>query len=252
MKIHSLFILKRTGICIYSRNFTKDFENIEVNLVTPFFSAIFSFSENVISKKTPEVLEMSELRFVFKVQDEFIFTILCDSSASLLFVSSRLTRIADEFFDMFPDPSVIKDYQQIDEPKYDELVDSIITGEEEIYTSKVFYSKVINVFKELIYENEVIGAALLSIKGNVIYTSLPNEVLVNSLKELEIRYRVGSLTLPEIYSRLENGQKMVSKIIDIPWKLDPLLIVVLYDTVVPLGWAEVNLDRIANKIINII
>ncbi|MHA2186536.1 MAG: hypothetical protein ACXAAI_16215 [Promethearchaeota archaeon] len=219
MKIHSLFILKRTGICIYSRNFTKDFENIEVNLVTPFFSAIFSFSENVISKKTPEVLEMSELRFVFKVQDEFIFTILCDSSASLLFVSSRLTRIADEFFDMFPDPSVIKDYQQIDEPKYDELVDSIITGEEEIYTSKVFYSKVINVFKELIYENEVIGAALLSIKGNVIYTSLPNEVLVNSLKELEIRYRVGSLTLPEIYSRLENGQKMVSKTFHGNWIL---------------------------------
>ncbi|MHA1914868.1 MAG: hypothetical protein ACW97V_10935 [Promethearchaeota archaeon] len=195
---------------------------------------------------------MSELRFVFKVQDDFIFTILSDSSASLLFVSSRLTRIADEFFELFPDTSKIKDYQQIDEPKYDELVDSIITGEEEIYMSKVFYTKVIDVFKELMYENEVIGAALLSIKGNVIYTSLPNEVLVNALKELEIRYRVGSLTLPEMYSRLENGQKMVSKIIDIPWKLDPLLIVVLYDTVVPLGMAEVNLDRIASRIINII
>ncbi|MHA2051318.1 MAG: hypothetical protein ACW986_17020 [Promethearchaeota archaeon] len=252
MKIHSLFILKKTGICIYNRNFTNDFKNIEVNLITPFFSAIFSFSENVISKKTPEVLEMSELRFVFKVQDDFIFTILSDSSASLLFVSSRLTRIADEFFELFPDTSKIKDYQQIDEPKYDELVDSIITGEEEIYMSKVFYTKVIDVFKELMYENEVIGAALLSIKGNVIYTSLPNEVLVNALKELEIRYRVGSLTLPEMYSRLENGQKMVSKIIDIPWKLDPLLIVVLYDTVVPLGMAEVNLDRIASRIINII
>ena len=251
MKIHSLFILRKTGICIYSRNFTKDFENIEVNLITPFFSAIFSFSENVISKKTPEVLEMSELRFVFKAQEDFIFTILSDSSASLL-VSSRLTRIADEFFDLFPDKSSIKDYQQIDVPKFDELVDSIITGEEEIYMSKMFYTKVIDVFKDLMYENEILGAALLSIKGNVIYTSLPNDILVNSLKELEIRYRVGSLTLPEMYSRLENGQKVVSKIIDIPWKLDPLLIVVLYDTVVPLGMAEVNLDRIANKIINII
>ena len=74
----------------------------------------------------------------------------------------------------------------------------------------------------------------------------------NSLKELEIRFMVGAVTLPEIYSRLENGQKMVSKIIDIPWKLDPLLIVVLYDRTVPLGMAEVNLNRIAEKVINII
>ncbi|MHA2267286.1 MAG: hypothetical protein ACXAB8_05745 [Promethearchaeota archaeon] len=252
MKIHSLFILKKTGICIYSRNFTNEFENLEVNLITPFFSAIFSFSENVIMKKTPEVLEMSELRFVFTIQEDLIFTILSDSSASLIFVNSRLSRIMDEFLDYFPDNSEVKDYQQIEEPKFDEFVDSIITGEEEIYLSKVFFQKVIDVFKELMYENEIVGAALLSTKGNVIYTSLPNEILVNSLKELEIRYRVGTLTLPEMYSRLENGQKVVSKIIDIPWKLDPLLIVVLYDITVPLGMAEVNLDKIAKKIINII
>ncbi|MFW9874405.1 MAG: hypothetical protein ACFFG0_14970 [Candidatus Thorarchaeota archaeon] len=252
MKIHSLFILKKTGVCIYSRNFTDDFENIQVNLITPFFSAIFSFSENVISKKTPEILEMSELRFVFTVREDFIFSILSDSSASILFVNSRLSRIADEFFELFPDTSKVKDYQQIEEPKFDELVDSIITGEEEIYTSKVFYKKVIDVFKDLLYETDIIGAALLSTKGNIIYTSLPNEILVNSLKELEIRFMVGAVQLPEIYSRLDNGQKVVSKIIDIPWKLDPLLIVVLYDSTVPLGMAEVNLDRIANKIINII
>jgi hypothetical protein len=252
MKIHSLFILKKTGICIYSRNFTNDFENLEVNLITPFFSAIFSFSENVIMKKTPEILEMSELRFVFKIQDDLIFTILSDSSASLLFVNSRLSRIIDEFLDLFPDLSQIKDYQHIEEPKFDEVVDSLITGEEEIYLSKVFFQKVIDIFKELMYENEIVGAALLSTKGNVIYTSLPNEILVNSLKELEIRYMVGAIILPEMYSRLENGQKVVSKIIDIPWKLDPLLIVILYESSVPLGMAEVNLDKIADRIINII
>ncbi len=252
MKIHSLFILKKTGICIYNRNFTKDFENLEVNLITPFFSAIFSFSENVILKKTPEILEMGELRFVFKIQEDLIFTILSDSSASLIFVNSRLSRIIDEFLDLFPDLSQIKDYLQVEEPKFDELVDLIITGEEEIYLSKVFFQKVIDVFKELMYEDEIIGAALLSTKGNVIYTSLPHEILVNSLKELEIRYRVGALTLPEMYSRLENGQKIVSRIIDIPWKLDPLLIVVLYESTVPLGMAEVNLNKIATKIINII
>jgi len=252
MKIHSLFILKKTGVCIYSRNFTDDFENLEVNLITPFFSAIFSFSENVISRKTPEILEMRELRFVFKVHQDIIFSILSDSTASLLFVTTRLERIADVFLEEYPDTTKIKDYQEIENSKLDKMVDSIVRGEDEIYMSQTFYKKVINVFEELMYENELLGAALLTTKGNTIYTSLPNEILVNSLKELEIRYMIGALDLPEMYYGLHNGQKVFSKVVDIPWKLDPLLVVVLYDSTIPLGMCDMNLQKLANKITNII
>ncbi len=252
MNIHSLFILKRTGVCIFHKNFTKDFDNIEVNLITPFFSAIFSFSENVISRKTPEILEMSEFRFVFKVHQDLIFSILSDSTASLLFVTSRLERIADVFLEEYPDTTKIKDYQQIENPKFAKIVDSIVAGEDEIYMSKTFYEKVIDVFEGLMLENEIIGAALLTTKGNTIYTSLPNEILVNSLKELEIRYMVGAISLPEMYYSLNNGQKVFSRMVDIPWKLDPLLVVVLYDKTVPLGMAELNLTKLANRIKNII
>lgn len=252
MKIHSLFILKKTGVCIYSRNFTDNFENLEVNLITPFFSAIFSFSENVISKKTPEILEMRELRFVFKVQQDLIFSLLSDSTASLLFVSTRLERIADVFMEEYPDITKIKDYEGIENIKFDKMVDSIIRGEDEIYMSQSFYKKVIDVFEKLMHENELLGAALLTTKGNTIYNSLPNEIFVNALKELEIRYMIGALDLPEMYYGLKNGQKVFSKVIDIPWKLEPLLVVVLYDTTMPLGMCDINLKKLANKIINII
>ena len=63
---------------------------------------------------------------------------------------------------------------------------------------------------------------------------------------------VGALSLPEMYYSLENGQKVFSKIVDIPWKLDPLLLVILFDKNVPLGMAELNLGRLANTIVNII
>ncbi len=252
MKIHSLFILKRTGVCIFHKHFTKDFDNIEVNLITPFFSAIFSFSENVISRKTPEILEMREFRFVFKVHQDLIFSILSDSTASLLFVTTRLERIADVFLEEYPDTTKIKDYQQLENPKFEKILDSIVAGEDELYMSKTFYEKVIDVFEGLMLENEIIGAALLTTKGNTIYTSLPNEILVNSLKELEIRYMVGAISLPEMYYSLGNGQKVFSRMVDIPWKLDPLLVVVLYDKTVPLGMAELNLTKLASRIKNII
>ena len=144
------------------------------------------------------------------------------------------------------------DYQELEDPDFDEIVGSIITGKEELYMNETFYKKAIEIFKDLIFEDEMVGAALLTTQGNIIYTSLPNEILVNSLKELEIRFMVGALYLPESYYSLENGQKVFSKIVDIPWKLDPLLVVALYDSIVPLGLAEMNLNKVINLIANII
>lgn len=250
MKIHSLFILTKSGACIYSRNFTDDFENIEPNLITPFFSAIFSFSENVISKKTPEVLEMGGFRFVFKTGEEHIYAILADSSASLLFITSRLNGIAKEFDD-FLEHNKIEEYEQLDDSNFDEKIDSMITGDEEITESQALYRKIVELIKNQIFENEILGAALFTINGKVIYSSLPQEILLNSLKELEIRHMVANEFNTTFYS-LDNYQKVFSKIVHIPWKLDPLLIVILFESSVPLGMAEVNLDKMSKTIENII
>ncbi len=250
MKIHSLFILNKTGACIYSRNFTEDFRNIEPNLITPFFSAIFSFSENVISQKTPEVLEMGGFRFVFQIKEEFIYTILSDSSVSLLFIKSRLKTITKEF-ENFLEQNAIEDYEIVQNEEFDEKIDGIITGDDIITNSKVLYKKIIDLIKKLVYENEILGAALFAINGKVIYTSLPQNILLSSIKELEIRFMVAN-EFDETFYSLENDQRVFSKRIRIPWKLEPLIIVVLFDSGVPTGMAEVNLDKIVKNIENII
>lgn len=250
MIIHSLFILQKTGVCIYSRNFTKDFDNIEANLITPFFSAIFSFSENVISKQTPEILEMGGFRFVFKTYNSYIFTILSDSSTSLLFITSRLERLT-EIFNEFLDENELDECEQIQNKQFDKKIDSVITGEEDIVLSQPLYRKIIDLINDLVSKNEILGAALMNINGKVIYSSLPHDILLSSLKELEIRYTVSRDFSTTFYS-LENEQKVFSKIIKIPWKLDPLLFVVLFDSTVPFGMAEINLDKFSKTIENII
>ena len=250
MKIHSLFILNKAGACLYSRNITSDFENIEPNLITPFFSAIFSFSESVISKETPEILEMGGFRIAFKVEGDYIYAILADSSASLLFINSRLSSIVHEF-KKFLENNELESYEVIENSEFDVRIDSIITGEEELVSSQPLYKKIIDLFNKLTLENEMLGAALFSINGKVIFSSLPYEILLSSLKELEIRHIVANEYTLTFYS-LENGEKVFSRIINIPWKLDPLLVVILYESSVPLGMAEVNLEKITRAIQNII
>ena len=250
MKIHSLFILNKAGACLYSRNITSDFENIEPNLITPFFSAIFSFSESVISKETPEILEMGGFRIAFKVEGDYIYAILADSSASLLYINSRLSSIVHEF-KKFLENNELESYEVIDNSEFDVRIDSIIIGEEELVSSQPLYKKIIDLFNKLTLENEMLGAALFSINGKVIFSSLPYEILLSSLKELEIRHIVANEYTLTFYS-LENGEKVFSRIINIPWKLDPLLVVILYESSVPLGMAEVNLEKITRAIQNII
>jgi len=249
MNIHSLFILNKTGACIYNINITSDFENIEPNLITPFFSAIFSFSENVISKQNPEVLEMGGFRIVFKVHNDYILAILADSSASLLFVNSRLSNIA-KAFDDFLLYNEIEEFEIIENESFNIKIKTIIAGEEELEFSQALFRKIIDHMKKLMMQDEIIGSALFAINGNVIFSSLPHEILMSSLKELEIRNIVANEFDLTFYS-LENNQKIFSKMIDIPWKLDPLIIVVLFANT-PLGMAEVLLEKIANTIQNII
>lgn len=250
MKIHSLFILNKAGACLYSRNITDNFENIEPNLITPFFSAIFMFSESVISKETPEILEMGGFRIAFKVEGDYIYAILADTSASLLFIESRLETIDLEFKDFLKNNEV-ESYEVIEDSGFDAKIDSIITGDEELVSSQPLYKKIIDLFNKLMFENEILGAALFSINGKVIFSSLPNEILLSSLKELEIRHIVATEYSLTFYS-LENNEKVFSRYINIPWKLDPLLIVVLYESSVPLGMAEVNLEKITKAIENIL
>ena len=104
---------------------------------------------------------------------------------------------------------------------------------------------------EQVLEDEILGAAVLTINGKVIFSSLPNDILVSSVRELEIRYKVRDEFDTTFYS-LDNGQKVFSKMIKIPWKLEPILIIVLFHSSVPLGMADINLDKMAKIIENII
>ena len=193
MNIHSLFILKTTGNCLYSRNFTKNFKNIKVDLIAPFISAIFSFSEKAVSRRL-EILEMNDLRFKFKVQQDFIFVLIADLSTSIRFLSACLDRITSVFFEYYDRLGKLKEFEVIKDFNLDKSFDMIIMGFEKIDLD--LYNKMNRLFQYLILNNEIIGATVLLTSGQVIYSSLSNELLLASLKELEIRFMTGIIEYP--------------------------------------------------------
>ncbi|MFX0070137.1 MAG: hypothetical protein ACFFAO_03515 [Candidatus Hermodarchaeota archaeon] len=244
--------MQEGGVCIYHRFFSDEFKDLQVDLVTPFISAIMTFSEKVISKKL-EVLEMGELRFVIRKDKDFLFVMLSDSSENLLFINSRLEKIVKVFFRAY-DVLVLKGkinekLCMIESKKFDNLIDSFIHGVLEINQIKKHpnYNKIVEHFSDLISQHEIIGSALLTDKGTIIYSSLTGDLLIRAMKELEIRYMSGTFDLPELFYTLGNGQKVCERII--PYnKFMNLLVVVQFTKETTLGMMDYTSEMIIEKI----
>jgi hypothetical protein len=247
MKIHALFILNEAGSCIYNRLFTKKFEDLQVNLITPFFSAILSFSETVTSRQL-EVLDLGDLRFVFQIKNNFIFVILSDSTENLLFVNKSLEKIIDAFLHGLNtlDWNLI---EVIESPKFDKLIDMLIYGEDEIleFKSNENFTTIIEFFVDLIRNKEIIGAALLTSKGTTLYSSLTKEVFARSMRELEIRYQTKALDIKEHLFVLADNQKVSEIIIDLG-KFSNMLLIIQFPPITQLGMADFNTEMIVENL----
>ena len=271
-QVHSFFILLNTGICIYSRDFTKRLKKVDPYLLSGLLSALFSFSKELTSKQL-DVIEMFDLKLAFKIKGKFIFVIISDETVSQIFLFDCLERISSHFLYFYEKLGPSRDYEVIKDKKVDLIIDSIAKG----LIDPLFYrspQKIQNYFKNLIMDNEIIGAAMLSITGRIYYSSLPKKILINSLKELEniskevlnevyevyevLEKRRSVKTIREIIKRgypqvsisvLKNGQKIFSKQISHKKLLSRnYIIIILYDSKVNLGIAELSLMKIAKNV----
>ena len=262
-KIHTLYILRDSGTCIYSRNFTDKFEKIDIDLVTNFFAAFFSFAEEVTSEKM-ESLEMVNLKLLFISSKDFleepkenlIFALMSDIDENKVFLKNSLIMIMSHFYnvydDLLPDRvkgtpksvwDVRKDYVAIKNDELNSIIDSVISGGWEIDSYRSYYEDVEHLTNDLIAENEILGAALLSITGNKIFSSLSPKLIARALKELEIRLHLGYSDLPLTIQVLEDGCKVITKEI-----VNNEYLILHYDSTVTLGMCNLTSTKIANHI----
>lgn len=255
MKIHSLFIIKESGICTYTRRFTDQAINYDIDLITPFLSAIFTFSDSLLSKEI-EVLEMSGLKFNFKKENGYIFTLLSDSNENNRFISSCFLKIITAFLNFCKSCEMVSEYEVIKNQDLDEAIDYIINGEEEFrkFSRHGLFSKLSEQFHDLIHKHEIRGAAILSTKGHVLYTSLSEDILTRSMKELDINFTLSNLgdvfDLPEILYTLDNGQKVCERLIRLEEFELEFLVIIQFASSNNLGMVDWSTELITTAIQN--
>ena len=246
MEIHVLYILKETGECIYSRIFSSQFENLQIGLISSFFSAFFTFSGQVLSEEIDR-LEMGKYKFHFKKEKGYIFALQADITFSNLYLKSCIDKVIEMFFFSLKEKGW-GSIEVIEDARFDSVIDEIIFGGGNLLKKIDLYKKVESFFERSMKKNDIIGAALLTSTGDIIHSSLPDSILVNSLKELELRFTSGTTWIPELFYTLKNGQKVFSKQIGNSTSGSSFIVVLLFEETVPLGMAELTLNRVAKDL----
>ena len=119
--------------------------------------------------------------------------------------SKQLTTISipsglncDHSFQAFVDKNfVVRGYQTVDfEFSHLELYESsanVLVGEEDKkleskdFTSMPLFQSIIQVLRDCVDDKEIIGSGIFSVEGKVLYSSLPQTTLFNTMKEFEVR-----------------------------------------------------------------
>jgi hypothetical protein len=243
INIHNLFIYNRSGICFYGKNFT-DYFQVEKNLVSPFITALMSFSKEMIGKKF-KTIEMGDVKFVIFEKGALNYNILCDTIENEVFLEEAIDEINKRLISYLRKKKININKQIV----YDGVFIEIITGIIEDAFSNEFNLKneeqIIEYMKELNLIDEIDGAILLTDRGKVLYSSYPKAYLKNFLKEVDFRVKIYNNSILKLFYTFKDNRFIFSEYVQ-----NKYFIILVFNSHVKFGVAEHYLTRIVNSVKN--
>ena len=140
--------------------------------------------------------------------------------------------ICDHSFQAYIDKfSAVRGYQVVDFliPKTEYLQSALPKDEQNEtdsqFTKSPLFQNIIYLLRNCVDDREILGSAVFTTKGNVLYSSIPDNTLIDTMSEFEIRSKEKLHRITKMFLELKNHQKVCSEYIQI---IDLEIIVVLF------------------------
>ena len=114
------------------------------------------------------------------------------------------------------------------------------------FTSLPFFQDIINLLRRSVDDREIIGCAIFTSNGKVIYSSIPHNTLLDTIKEFEVRKEKKLHSIIKMLLELKNNQKVCSEYIEVHDK--EFILVLLFSDIVNFAIGTMFLKKIVNKI----
>ena len=239
--IHNLFIFNRSGICFYGRNFT-DYFQMEKNLVSPFITALMSFSKEMIGKKF-KTIEMGDVKFVIFQKGAINYNVLCDTIENEMFLEEVISKINKKLVTFMRKNKINIDKQIVYDGEFNEVIEEIIDGAFSTEFDLKIEKQIMEYMKELTLNDEIDGTILLTERGKVIYSSYNKIYLKNFLKEVEFRVKINNNSILKLFYTLKDKRFIFSEFVQ-----NKYLLILVFNSHVKFGVAEHFLTRIVDSV----
>ena len=114
------------------------------------------------------------------------------------------------------------------------------------FVSLPLFQEIINLLRYIVDDIEIIGSAIFTVEGKVLYSSIPHSTLFNTIKEFEVRNEKGMLSIIKMFLELQNHQKVCSEYIKI--HDDDFILILVFSKEVNLAIGTMYLRDLTKRI----
>ncbi|MFX0038481.1 MAG: hypothetical protein ACFFCY_03065 [Promethearchaeota archaeon] len=239
--IHNLFIFNRSGICFYGKNFT-DYFQVEKNLISPFITALMSFSKEMIGK-TFKTIEMGDVKFVIFEKEYLNYNVLCDTIENETFLEEAINKINKRLMEYLREKKINMNEQIVYDGVFNEIIGETIEDAFSNEFNLKTEQQIIDYMKELNSIDEIDGAILLTDRGKVLYSSYNKVYLKNFLKEVEFRVKIYNNSILKLFYTFKDKRFIFSEYVK-----NKYFIILVFNSHVRFRVAEHYLTRIVNSV----
>jgi len=82
-------------------------------------------------------------------------------------------------------------------------------------TKLPIFQDIIDLLRNCVDDREILGSAVFTTKGNVLYSSIPDNTLIDTMSEFEVRNKEKLHSITKMFLELKNHQKVCSEYLEI-------------------------------------
>jgi len=179
-------------------------------------------------------------------------------SGTVLTMGIPVGLICDHSFQAYVDKhSKVRGYQVVDFviPKTEYFQSEMLKDEQEevnnqnSLTKLPIFQDIIGLLRNCVDDREILGSAVFNTKGNVLYSSIPDNTLIDTMSEFEVRSKEKLHSITKMFLELKNHQKVCSEYLEIH-NLEVIL-VLIFSEMVNFAIGNMYLRDVVKKIENL-
>jgi len=180
---------------------------------------------------------------------------IINQSGSVITIGIPVGLICDHSFQAFVDMhSDVRGYQVVDFviPKTEYFQSDMLKNEQNEnnnqnpITRLPFFQDIINLLRNCVDDREILGSAMFTTEGKVLYSSIPHTTLLDTIREFEVRSKEKLHGITKMFLELKNEQKVCSDYLEIH-DLE-VIIVLIFSEMVNFAIGNMYLRDVVKKI----